>query len=135
MIHSDLEDENFFVYEGQITAFDFDECQYHWFVYDIACILRQASWVIPSIEMNNRYTRDEFYRYFMTGYLQENSLDHFWIEQIPYFLRLRELCIYVYLHGKRDLSTFSKDERAFIDLMRHRIENDLPCIELDYKLL
>lgn len=39
LIHNDFNDGNFTVdYDNDnITAFDFDDCCYFWFMYDIAC--------------------------------------------------------------------------------------------------
>ena len=37
LIHADIHQGNFFVDENDnITIFDFDDCHYHWFAYDLA---------------------------------------------------------------------------------------------------
>ena len=36
LIHTDIHPRNFFVDEGSITVFDFDDCAYNWFIHDVA---------------------------------------------------------------------------------------------------
>jgi Ser/Thr protein kinase RdoA (MazF antagonist) len=42
LLHTDLHHGNFFVDEGRITAFDFDDIGYNWFASDIAVLLLRA---------------------------------------------------------------------------------------------
>ncbi len=39
LIHGDLHRGNFFVVEGKIVSFDYDDSCYHWFMYDVAASL------------------------------------------------------------------------------------------------
>lgn len=36
LVHSDFRMENFLVHQGRMTFFDFEDCCYHWFAYDVA---------------------------------------------------------------------------------------------------
>jgi amicoumacin kinase len=49
LIHTDLHHGNFYLHEGRIFAFDFDDACYDWFIRDIANILYNVLWfpVVP----------------------------------------------------------------------------------------
>ena len=131
LIHVDVHGGNFFVDDGSITLFDFDDCQYAWFVYDIAMAL---FYVLP----HNCVTKEQIERaerfldQFMAGYERENSLDPRWMRQMPYFLKLREIDLYVVIHRSFDLDDLDPWCTSFMDNRRYKIENDVPYAELDW---
>jgi len=43
LVHCDVNPTNFYVNDGQITLFDFDDCAYNWFINDIAVALPMYS--------------------------------------------------------------------------------------------
>jgi Ser/Thr protein kinase RdoA (MazF antagonist) len=129
IIHSDFEDGNFFIHHGTIHPFDFDECQYHWFAYDIGNAVRAASWFVA--DTNPVYTVEEFLNDFLEGYYSEYHLDFHWIEKLPTFIRLRDLCIYVYLIGKRG-HDMSEWEKRFLARMKEEIRAKKPCVQINF---
>ncbi|MCJ7701902.1 MAG: phosphotransferase [Anaerolineales bacterium] len=91
LIHQDAHAGNFFVDQDyKITLFDFDDCVYSWFVYDIAMVLFYG---LMAHEGDPDYVRS-FTRPFLEGYHQENKLDPVWLAEIPHFLKLREIDLY-----------------------------------------
>ena len=74
LIHVDFHSGNFFVNDGRITLFDFDDCQYSWFVYDIAMSIFYA---LPVDCVSDEDIRKgiTFFQNFMKGYRSENLLD------------------------------------------------------------
>ena len=75
---------------------------------------------------------------FMTGYNCENTVDTAWFEQLPYFLKARELGVYAALHAHHgpDLERLEGrpddwDARYMVN-RKHRIEHDVPYIDLDF---
>ncbi len=132
LIHSDFEDENMYMDNGWLVAFDFDECQYKWFIYDIAAILRESTWRLPACRRIDDPCSVRFLETFMNGYDRANKLDPFWLEQLPLFLRLRESVVYIYFLGKVDLSGMSEEHRKAIRIMRRRIENEVPLPDFKY---
>ncbi len=44
LVHTDLHQGNFHWHKGRITAFDFDDIGYNWFMNDIAIILYNVQW-------------------------------------------------------------------------------------------
>jgi len=91
LIHQDAHAGNFFVDERyKITLFDFDDCVYGWFIYDIAMVLFYG---LMGHEEDTAHI-EYFCRHFLQGYQQENHLDPKWLVEIPYFLKLREIDLY-----------------------------------------
>lgn len=123
LIHGDFNDGNFTVdYDnGDITAFDFDDCCYFWFIYELATAWESGVGCVLSAGLEKR--REFMGRYFdqvMEGYAQENTLPAAWMERLPLFLRLVQ--IEEYLHFSRYLD--NADER-----MQGRLAYKQRCIE------
>ncbi|MNI99754.1 hypothetical protein D3C73_1589180 [compost metagenome] len=73
--------------------------------------------------------------HFMKGYVLEHSLDEYWIKQIPLFLRLRELIVYIgsFRNWDGDESFSSSDNQWFKDWIAEsklRIENEIPIVNI-----
>ena len=134
LIHCDLHFGNFFLdIPGQkITLIDFDDCAYGWFVMDIVVLLFDVL-VLYTGSDKGEYGR-HFLSNFLDGYLAENPLSHFWLEQLPLFLKLLEINVY-------DMVARSSPEAAdewvtkFMAGRKERLENDLPYIDLDFEEL
>jgi Ser/Thr protein kinase RdoA (MazF antagonist) len=94
LIHNDFNDGNFTVdYDnGDITVFDFDDCCYFWFMYDLACAWEGGIGRVARRPLAER--QDFMERYMeqvMTGYTRENSLSEAWLQRLPLFLRLIQM--------------------------------------------
>lgn len=125
LIHQDAHGGNFFVQDGRITLFDFDDCLYGWYAYDIAMAL---FYVLPlhCTEKDREFGR-QFMLEFLSGYRLENDIDVEWLARIPHFLKLREIDLYVAIHRSMDVNNL--DDPWCADFMRGRmpnIENDVP---------
>jgi Ser/Thr protein kinase RdoA (MazF antagonist) len=95
LIHQDAHGGNFFVDQtGQITLFDFDDCCYGHYIYDLAMVIFYA---IANHDNMPAATR-EFLPSFLQGYRRENELDPAWFKEIPHFLKLREIDLYAVIH-------------------------------------
>ena len=138
LIHGDMGVGNFTVADdGRITLFDFDEVQYSWFVEDIAVQLYYLVYVYGGEGKSLREEQAErFMHHFMRGYEEEHTLDPYWIRQIPLFLRLRELIVYIGAFRNWDGvdETFSSsDNQWFKDWIaesRARIESGTPIVDI-----
>lgn len=138
LIHGDMGFGNFFAdKEGKITLFDFDEAQYSWFVEDIAIQLYYLVYVYGGEE--GRAHREEqaqrFMHYFMLGYNKENTLEDYWLKQIPHFLKLRELIVYIgaFRNFEGDETFNASDNEWFkqwIRESRDRLENNMPIVDI-----
>jgi Ser/Thr protein kinase RdoA (MazF antagonist) len=131
LVHTDMHGGNFFVDDGKITLFDFDDCQYAWFVYDIALAL---FYVLPHncvSEKDVAWAKD-FLEQFLAGYDRENRIAPEWLRQIPYFLKLREMDLYVVIHRSFDLDDLSPWCASFMDNRKYKIENDVPYVDMSF---
>jgi len=132
LCHIDFHGGNFFITDdGQITLFDFDDCQYAWFVYDIA----MALFYVISHECTNDEELQKaktFLSAFWSGYTAEHNLAPSWLEHIPLFLRLREIDLYMLIHRSMDLNQLDPWCTSYMDGRREKIIQALPYCALDY---
>ncbi|QLG40320.1 MULTISPECIES: phosphotransferase [unclassified Paenibacillus] len=74
MTHTDFHQSNFYLHNGDIYLFDFDDCGYTYFVNDIGITLYYAlSYPFKEFENKTEYYK-LFFRHFMKGYLKENTM-------------------------------------------------------------
>jgi Ser/Thr protein kinase RdoA (MazF antagonist) len=131
MIHQDAHPGNFFVDQDyHITLFDFDDCVYGHFIYDIAMVLFYTSmWDNHPAEFTAH-----FLPVFLDAYQQENRLDPAWLKELPHFLKLREIDLYAHI-----LFSFAKGDQPddpwaarYMRGRRERIEAGAPFIDFDW---
>ena len=129
LIHADLHFGNFFVDVPSriITILDFDDCCYGWYAMDLAMLLFDVLVLYVGQE------RDAFARRFMRnllkGYRAENTLDAFWLDQLPYFCKLLEIDIYDEVQPYYAAQDTDWWGNKFMPGRRERIENDVPYID------
>lgn len=85
LCHRDLHPGNFFVQDGHIIAFDFDDCGYDYLVHDIAIAVYYGTvfgnWSAPIYETEQASTvANRLYQDFMTGYNCYYQLDPYWMQ-------------------------------------------------------
>jgi Ser/Thr protein kinase RdoA (MazF antagonist) len=133
LIHQDFHAGNFFVDdEGRITAFDFDDCVYSWFIYDIAMVLFYSALFAE----DGRAFTQAFMPCFLQGYRRENALDPAWLAEMPHFLKLREIDLYAVIHRSFDLeSTEDRFVAHYMPGRKERIEGEVPVIDYDFPSL
>jgi Ser/Thr protein kinase RdoA (MazF antagonist) len=132
LIHFDFHRGNFFVDNGKITLFDFDDCLYGWFATDIAISLFYA---VPhhceSKEDLGNATR--FMDYFMEGYFTEHKISAQWMSTVPLFLKQREIDLYAVVHRSMDINNLDQWGTSYMTRRRWKIENDIPFVDLDFR--
>ncbi|MCP4198367.1 MAG: phosphotransferase [Proteobacteria bacterium] len=130
LIHQDAHAGNFFVDgQGAITLFDFDDCVYGHFIYDIAMVV---FYMLVGVKDAVAYTR-AFLPLFLRGYTSQNSLDPAWLAELPTFLKLREIDLYALIHRSFDLDNL--DDPWTIGYMqgrKARIDNNVPFVDFDF---
>lgn len=130
LIHGDINVGNFFVNDEGITVFDFDECQYSWFVEDIAIQLFYIIYVYLDDSIEERKAQAcRFMKNFMKGYSKENFIEEYWLEQIPIFLQLREIIVHVGIYRSVDLSNLDKWMQGYFIQSKLRIEQGKPIVD------
>lgn len=132
LAHIDFHSGNFFITdEGRITLFDFDDCQYAWYVYDIAMAL---FYVLPHhcTSPGDIAHAETFLAEFWAGYQATGELDPAWLQQIPLFLRLRELDLYIIIHRSMDIDNLDPWCASFMKDRRQKILTGTPYCPLDF---
>ncbi len=133
LTHQDAHGGNLFVDEqGRITLFDFDDCGYNWLVNDIAMVL---FYMAADAQDVPAFTAD-FMGHFLRGYRRVCTLDDRWLQEIPHFLKIREIELYAVIHRDFDVEDIQHRWAAlFMNGRKARIENDLPFIDFDFQSL
>jgi Ser/Thr protein kinase RdoA (MazF antagonist) len=130
LIHADLHPHNFCFADGRITAFDFDNCEYAWFVKDIAVIVFYVARAAP------RGQREEavaaFLAPFLEGYRELRRCDRVWLEAVPDMLALQRSMNYALFHQYRDPGLLDEDTLDRWGRFRRDIETDTPVLQLDF---
>ncbi len=130
LIHSDLHTGNFVAQDGVLTAFDFDDCHYDYFAFDIMIPLYYAM-LDESIGDDNTEFAGKFFKHFISGYRRENKVEKWWLEYLPDFMKLREIDLYSVI--LRENAHETNDWcRRFMAGKRERIENDIQVIDMDF---
>lgn len=130
LIHGDINVGNFFVDHDKITLFDFDECQYSWYVEDIAIQIFYMVYVVlnDSIPERNKQAR-RFLEYFLRGYERHTGIDNESLNHLSLFLRLRELIVYIGMYRSFDLSNLNNWTSTYINESQERLERGVPIVE------
>jgi len=131
LIHGDINVGNFMVDDdGRLTLFDFDECQYSWYVEDIAVQLYYMVYVYGDDAMEDRMKQCAFFmEHFLRGYREEIALPDEWLRRMPLFLRLREIIVYAGMYrgcGMTKLDDWTSD---YLSFSRARIERGLSVVD------
>ncbi|PAE44126.1 hypothetical protein CHI06_02870 [Bacillus sp. 7884-1] len=114
---------NLFVNEGRLTLFDFDDCAYHWFAYDLAAAFYHAYWQASSFTPENKQFSREFWEHFLIGYQQEHTISKELIQQIPIFLKIREIFLYTLFLEKWDMENLQDWQNYTLSDLKNNIES------------
>lgn len=134
LIHQDLHGGNFFVDEsGKITVYDFDDSQYFWFAHDISMTL---FYIVPHncTKKEDLDMAQGFLNLFMRGYRQENAIEAGWMTEIPTFLSLREMDIYIAIHRSMDLEKLDSWCGSFMEGRREKILRNIPYVDINFNV-
>ncbi|TCM96427.1 Ser/Thr protein kinase RdoA (MazF antagonist) [Paenibacillus sp. BK033] len=132
LIHGDINVGNFTLDEsGEMTLFDFDECQYSWYTEDIAIQLYYLLYVFGEDSRAERKTQYElFMKHFERGYTDGGrQLPRHLKDQLGIFLRLRDIIVLVGMHRSWDLSQPDDWTRDFLQDSWARITNGKSLID------
>lgn len=131
LIHFDVHGGNFFVQDGEIYLFDFDDCMYSWFANDIAMVFYYGL-------MGFRDEPDQLAflsREFINGYNEVSRFDPLWLEYIPAFLLLRNLDLYARLHHDIPEAEWDWWCRRLVKGVRERRVTGAPLLPVDFSTL
>ena len=138
LIHCDAHYKNFFYQSGRLTFFDFDDCCYQWFVFDVATILFGIVFMegVENTRKAQEQAASDFLPAFLAGYKEVVPVTPFLLEQLPLFLKLRELSLYaaIHAHGEIDNLTDWFPKKVMVDRQR-RIEAGEVFLDMDFMQL
>jgi Ser/Thr protein kinase RdoA (MazF antagonist) len=130
LIHADLHPHNFCFDDGRITVFDFDNCEYAWFVKDIAVILFYVA------REERPGAREDaaaaFLAPFLAGYRELRRCEREWLEAVPDMLALQRSMNYALFHQYRDPDRLDEPTLDAWRRFRRDIEADTPVLKLDF---
>ncbi|MGE6758241.1 phosphotransferase enzyme family protein [Corallococcus interemptor] len=130
LIHADLHMHNFCFAEGKITAFDFDNCEYAWFVKDIAVLLFYIA------RGEAKEAREEavtaFLGPFLEGYRELRPMEREWLAAVPDLLALQRSMNYALFHQYRDPAVLDESTLDRWGRFRRDIEADTPVLQIDF---
>ncbi|MBS4202261.1 phosphotransferase [Bacillus sp. FJAT-49732] len=130
LVHCDLHAHNIFVTkDGDITAFDFDDCCYHWFAYDIAIILYSVILRYSRQDKKGDTLDDNvawFLNWFLKGYQEIRTFENWWLKAMPKLLSYRRLLDYNFLHQRYDWNTVDGERKMRWLRLKEEIEADEP---------
>ncbi|MHB1683375.1 MAG: phosphotransferase enzyme family protein [Bacilli bacterium] len=133
LTHGDVHVGNLRVDGSRVTLFDFDEAQYSWFMDDIVTQMYYLVYVYGGDD--GRELRESqakrFMANFMKGYFEESSIDDYWMSQVPLFLRLREIIVYVGMYKNHpDVSELNQWGKDYMSEAKVRIEGGIPIVDM-----
>jgi Ser/Thr protein kinase RdoA (MazF antagonist) len=130
LIHADLHMHNFCFADGKLTAFDFDNAEYAWFVKDIAVLL---FYVARDHERDDRATAvSAFLAPFLDGYRELRKCEPDWLASVPDMLALQRSMNYALFHQYRDPAVVDDDTLDRWHRFRRDIEADTPVVQVDF---
>lgn len=138
LIHNDLQANNLRLHQGALTVIDFDDCEQNWFISDLATALYFTLWEKPQPSQSNEAFATFVLEHLLAGYQRERPLDSTWIEQIPFFLKLQEMWIYIAINQFNQMAqhgqwaTLPPKHRALLTRYRQNIEQGIPYLESAY---
>ena len=132
LIHAHIQPENILSNGKSLTIINFQRCEYHYFINDLAVILYEAlTTTYNGIDMSS-YSR-MFMKALLKGYVREISLDRFWLKQLPVFLKLQEVLSLVICHREWDIKQLNTHQRSLMNLYRKNIEFNIPVVPLQFR--
>jgi len=129
LIHADFNDGNFTVdySNGNITVFDFDDCSYFWFMYELACAWEGGIGRTMFAGLDERKAfMDHYFDQVLVGYERENSLDRQWLNRLPLFLKLVQ--VEEFFHFIQYIDTMDEEIQAGLKYKIKCIEDDIPYL-------
>lgn len=130
LIHDDLHTGNVFKQGTDPVILDFDCSHRSWFIADISSALLFRTWIGRDREKPEvREMALHFLRNLLLGYLKEHKIEGTWREQLPLFLRLREINLFQSSYADVDIGRTQGD--ALLQYVYRSIADDRPFLDID----
>jgi amicoumacin kinase len=112
LIHGDFGATNLRCRSDLLTVFDFDDCCYHWYLYDLAVTIYPHGW---------RRGAEGLLDALLEGYSEETEWDAHLKDELTYFYRLRQLYMFLNYAKKWGFSNLSAEQIKWFTQKRDNI--------------
>lgn len=132
LVHGDYNFANIIYKDNNdLTIIDFDECEYSWYIYDIAVYL--FYYLLGGDPANIDIEANKIiFKYFIKGYITETNIEDYWIEKLPLFFKLREFILLSSIYRKLYPNNMNDWAKAYIETSEKRILNNLDFVDIDF---
>ncbi|MGE8203177.1 phosphotransferase enzyme family protein [Heyndrickxia sp. NPDC080065] len=129
LLHADLWLENVLVDDqSKITMIDFQDCEKHYYLYDLVVPIYSALEFSFSGNGNIKDYGHAITESIFEGYLMENNIPSEMLEHFPLFLKLKEIFEYHLMHMYWDKDKLSEEQVRILNHYRIRLENNFSII-------
>ncbi|MBU9719932.1 MULTISPECIES: phosphotransferase enzyme family protein [Bacillaceae] len=135
LTHTDLHSGNFFFDGKKLWMFDFDDCAYNYIVHDLAMPVYYTAWYLENSKISFPTFSVNFFTHFLKGYLAENHISKDDLNNLPLFLKFRDVVLYVVLQEEWEGSQLTSERKSMISSIRNRIIGNKPIVELPYDMI
>ena len=111
LIHGDFGETNYRFQNGRLDIFDFDDCCYHWFAYDLAVSIYPHGWRTEGLRL---------FEWLVEGYA-ENAPVNFTLEDITLFCQWRLVYMFLVYARKWGFGNLSPEQAAWFAQKRENI--------------
>jgi Ser/Thr protein kinase RdoA (MazF antagonist) len=132
ILHGDIWLENVLVVGETLTLIDFQDCERHYYLYDLAVPLYSALEFSFAGQGNIKDYGQTLAENLLGGYLEEHTLEPEMLKYLPLLFRLKELFEYSQMHHCIDNEKLSEEQVRIFNLYRMRLEHNIPAVQLDY---
>lgn len=126
LIHSDVSFGNFSLHEGELWIFDFDNCEFGFFIQDLATALYDSIYckvLDKSADPGLTGRMLPLWRALLKGYASTGPLKQIDPAMLRKFFLLREAAIYVHYHRTLDIAKMDDSFKAGLEVMRKNVES------------
>lgn len=127
LIHDDVHHANFFLdKQNKIVPFDFDDCEYHYFINDIAVVMYHLlrSDKFKFTQESLAENRDFVLQHLREGYSKENTLEDFWWKKLPLFVRKRHALFLSLYHQIWEGKELNEGQVKWLERLRREVEEE-----------
>jgi len=130
LIHGDLWRENILVDDNfKISMIDFQDCEKHYFIYDLAVPIYSAIEYSFIGKGNITDYGNSITSALIEGYREEHEILPEILDQLPLFIKLKEIFDYSLIHRYWDQEKLSEEQFRIMNHLRIRIEHNHSIIK------
>lgn len=111
LIHGDFGETNYLYSDDRLDIFDFDDCCYHWFAYDLAITIYPHGWRREGLQLLD---------WLLEGYRENTDLD-LTLAEVTMFCQWRQIYMFLVYARKWGFEQLSEQQTAWFAQKRENI--------------